>query len=68
MQLLPNSQLLICFDSNEREPLMMELLKSLRRPPGEHRDVFAEFAVLMAFVVAEQLVSARHKPRLRVVK
>ncbi len=47
---------------------MIELIRSLRRRPGEHRDVFAEFAVLMAFVVAEQLVSARHKPRLRVVK
>jgi hypothetical protein len=47
---------------------MIELLRSLRRQSSDHRDVFAEFAVLMAFVVAEQLVSARHKPRLRVVK
>ena len=47
---------------------MTEFLKSLRRRPGEHRDVFAEFAVLMVFVVAEHMAATRDRPRLRVVR
>jgi hypothetical protein len=33
---------------------MLNFLRSLRRPPGDHRDVFAEFAVMIVFVVAGQ--------------
>ena len=47
---------------------MIEFLKSLRRKPGDHRSVFAEFAILMVFVVAEQLAQTRKPPRLRVVR
>jgi hypothetical protein len=47
---------------------MLQLLKSLRRRPGDHRDVFAEFAVLMVFIVAEHLAATRDRPRLRVVR
>ena len=47
---------------------MTEFLKSLRRRPGDHRDVFAEFAVLMVFIVAEHLAATRDRPRLRVVR
>lgn len=47
---------------------MTKFLKSLRRRPGDHRSVFAEFAVLLVFVVAEQIVIAQDRPRLRVVK
>ncbi len=47
---------------------MKESLKSLRRRPDDHRAVFAEFAVLMVFVIAEQLANANKRPRLRVVK
>ena len=47
---------------------MLQMLKSLRRRPGDHRDVFAEFAVLMVFIVAEHLAATRDRPRLRVVR
>jgi hypothetical protein len=47
---------------------MIQFLKSLRRGPGDHREVFAEFAVLMVFVIADQLAAARERPRLRVVR
>jgi hypothetical protein len=33
---------------------MLDFLRSLRRGPGGHRDVFAEFAVMVVFVVAGQ--------------
>lgn len=38
---------------------MLDLLKSLRRGADDHRSVFAEFAVLMVFVVAEQMVASQ---------
>ncbi len=47
---------------------MLQLFKSLRRAPGDHREVFAEFAVLMVFVVAEHLAATNQRPRLRVVR
>ena len=47
---------------------MTGFFKSLRRRPGDHRDVFAEFAVLMVFIVAEHLAATRDRPRLRVVR
>ena len=47
---------------------MLKILQSLRRRPGGHRDVFAEFGVLMAFVIAEQMAKGRERPRLRVVR
>ena len=47
---------------------MLQLFKSLRRGPGDHRSVFAEFAVLMVFVVAEHMAATKQRPRLRVVK
>ena len=47
---------------------MRQFLHSLRRGPDEHRDVFAEFAVLMVFVIAEHLAATRDRPRLRVVR
>ena len=31
---------------------MLEFFRSLRRGPGDHRDVFAEFAVKLVFLVA----------------
>ncbi len=43
---------------------MLRLFRSLRRRPGDHRSIFAEFAVLMVFVVADQLVAAKDRPRL----
>ena len=47
---------------------MMDFFKSLRRGPRDHRDVFAEFAVLLVFVVAEHLAGAKERPRLRIVR
>ena len=47
---------------------MLKLLRSLRRGPGDHREVFAEFAVLMLFVIADHLAASRQRPRLRVVR
>jgi hypothetical protein len=47
---------------------MTRLLRALRRGPGDHRAVFAEFAVSMVFVVAEHLAAKRRQPRLRVVR
>ena len=46
---------------------MTKFLKSLRREPEDYRSVFAEFAVLLVFVVAEQ-IAAKDKPRLRLVR
>jgi hypothetical protein len=53
---------------NNQETFMVDFLRSLRRGPGDHRDVFAEFAVLLVFVVAEQWAAARERPRLRMVR
>ena len=47
---------------------MIYFLKSLRRGPGDHRDVFAEFAMVMIFLRAEQMVAKRGAARLRVVR
>jgi hypothetical protein len=47
---------------------MMTFLKSLRLGPAGYRDVFAEFAVLVVFIVAEQMAAAKELPRLRVVR
>jgi len=47
---------------------MIEFFRSLRRGPERHRAVFAEFAVLMVFVVADHLAQAQRRPRLRVVR
>ena len=47
---------------------MTKFLKSLRREPGDYRSIFAEFAVLLVFVVAEQLAAAKDRPRLRVLR
>jgi hypothetical protein len=33
---------------------MTKFLKALRRGPAEHREVFAEFVILLVFAVAEQ--------------
>jgi hypothetical protein len=46
---------------------MVRLLKSLRRRPGEHREVFAEFAVQLVFLVAEHMAARKSNARLRVV-
>jgi hypothetical protein len=47
---------------------MMRFLKSLRRGPEDYREVFAEFAVLLVFMLAEQSAAANERPRLRVVR
>jgi hypothetical protein len=47
---------------------MIYFLKSLRRGPGDHRDVFAEFAMVMIFLRAEQMAAKRGAARLRVVR
>jgi hypothetical protein len=47
---------------------MTKFLKSLRREPEDYRSVFAEFAVLLVFAVAEQMAVAKDRPRLRVVR
>jgi hypothetical protein len=47
---------------------MMAFLRSLRRGPGGHRDVFAEFAVKLLFLIAEHMAERRGKARLRVVR
>ncbi len=46
---------------------MLKFFKSLRRGPDDHREVFAEFAVLLVSVVADHLAAKRQRPRLRVV-
>jgi hypothetical protein len=45
---------------------MIEFFKSLRRA-GEHREVFAEFAMVMIFLRAEH-VATKKRARLRVVR
>ena len=47
---------------------MIDFLKSLRWEPEDYRSVFAEFAVLLVFAVAEQMAAAKDRPRLRVVR
>ena len=47
---------------------MTKFFKSLRREPDDYRSVFAEFAVLLVFVVAEQRAAAKDRPRLRVLR
>ena len=46
---------------------MTEFFKSLRRGQGDHREVFAEFAMVMIFLRAEQSAARRGHARLRVV-
>jgi hypothetical protein len=47
---------------------MTKFLKSLRPEPEDYRSVFAEFAVLLVFAVAEQMAAAKDRPRLWVVR
>ncbi len=47
---------------------MLDFFKSLRRGPGDHREVFAEFAMVLIFLRAEQLAMRKGKARLRVVR
>jgi hypothetical protein len=47
---------------------MMAFLKALRRGPATHREVFAEFAVQLVFLIAAQLAARRPGARLRVVR
>ena len=47
---------------------MLEFLRSLRMRAADHREVFAEFAVLLVFVIAEQVAQAKSEARLRVVR
>jgi len=47
---------------------MIGFLKSLRRGPEDHRDVFAEFALVMIFLRAEHMAAKRGGARLRVVR
>jgi len=47
---------------------MLDFFKSLRRVPGDHREVFAEFAMVMIFLRAEQTAVKRGQARLRVVR
>jgi hypothetical protein len=47
---------------------MLDFLKSLRRGPGEHREVFAEFSMVMIFLRAEQVAMKKRQARLRVVR
>jgi hypothetical protein len=47
---------------------MLDFFKSLRRRPGDHRGVFAEFAMVLIFLRAEQAAVRRGQARLRVVR
>jgi hypothetical protein len=47
---------------------MLDFFKSLRRGPEDHRDVFAEFAMLMIFLRAEHMAAKKGQARLRVVR
>ena len=47
---------------------MIEFFRSLRRRPGDHRDVFAEFSVKLVFLLAERIAAQRRSARLRVVR
>jgi hypothetical protein len=47
---------------------MLDFFRSLRRGADEHREVFAEFAMVMIFLRAEQMAARRGRARLRVVR
>jgi hypothetical protein len=47
---------------------MLDFVKSLRRGPGDHREVFAEFALVLVFLRAEHIAANRGGARLRVVR
>ena len=47
---------------------MLDFFKSLRRGPEVHREVFAEFAMMMVFLRAEHLAARKGRARLRVVR
>jgi hypothetical protein len=47
---------------------MRDFFKSLRRGPDDHREVFAEFAVQLVFLVAEHRAARKRQARLRVVR
>ncbi len=47
---------------------MLDFFKSLRRTPEDHREVFAEFALVMIFLRAEHVAARKGKARLRVVR
>ena len=47
---------------------MLDFIKSLRRSPEDHREVFAEFAMLMIFLRAEHMAAKKGQARLRVVR
>ena len=47
---------------------MLNLFKSLRRGPDDHREIFADFAILLVFVVADHLAAKQQRPKLRVVR
>ena len=48
--------------------VMTDFLRALRRRPAEHREVFAEFAILLVFAVAEQMAAQRERLRMRIVR
>ena len=47
---------------------MLDFFRSLRRGPEHHRDVFAEFAMVMIFLSAEHMAVKRGGARLRIVR
>jgi hypothetical protein len=47
---------------------MLDFFKSLRRGRDDHREVFAEFAMILIYLRAEQLAAKKGKARLRVVR
>jgi hypothetical protein len=47
---------------------MLEFFRSLRRRPKAHREVFAEFAVQLLFLIAERMAARKGPARLRVVR
>ena len=47
---------------------MLDFLRSLRVGAAGHRDVFAEFAVLLVFTIGEQLAAAKNEARMRGVR
>jgi hypothetical protein len=47
---------------------MLDFLKLMRRGSEDHREVFAEFAMVMMFLRAEHMAAKRGAARLRVVR
>ena len=47
---------------------MLDFIKTLRRGADDHREVFAEFALVLVFLRAEHMALKRGKARLRVVR